>query len=441
LNGNVTEEREMDRKFSQFVLAVAAVLAVGISERGYAAGFALSEQSASGLGNAFAGAAATAEDASTIFFNPAGLAELKGAQFALAGHYIAPTINFANNGTSRAPTIATYSLGGDGGNAGSSAVVPNGYFSIPLNDRLTMGVGVNAPYGFVTEYDDTWVGRFQGIKSEVKSININPTLAIKVNDSFAIGVGVNYQKFETELTRKAATGISGVEFKSSLSADDTAWGYNFGVLVKMGDSTKLGVSYRSKLRFTLDGSVTVTSPLPGALAVAAAAQSGPSTVDLVTPDSFSVSLVHSLSDRTQLLADVTHTRWSEIQSLPIINTSTGATRDTLKLNFNDSNRYSFGVNHKCTDRFIAKVGVALDKSPVDDANRTVNLPDNDRTWLALGGKWIVSATAAVDFGYAHLSIKDAPIDQTRGIIATSGRVAGEYSGKIDIVSVQYTMSF
>ena len=430
----------MNSKFTTTALAVsvAAGLASGVAQ---GAGFALIEQSASGMGNAFAGAAATAEDASTIFFNPAGLAKLKGSQFAASAHYISPKIDFSDNGSSRAPTIAAYSLGGNGGNAGSAVLVPNGYYSMALNDQWTMGVGVNAPFGFKTEYDSTWIGRFQGIKSDIKSVNINPSVAVNISDALSIGFGVSYQRLEAELTRKAATGFAGVEFNSALTADDTAWGYDFGVLARAGENTRIGVSYRSKLRYRLEGSVTVTSPVGGMPAAVAASRSGPSTADVIMPESLSLSVAHSISERTQLVADITRTRWSEIQSIYIVSSTTGAVRDTLALNFKDAYRYSIGVNHKCTDRFTAKVGLALDTSPVEDADRTVNLPDNDRTWFALGGKWSLSESAAIDLGYAHLFVKNAPIDFTRGSAVSSGRVAGDYSGKIDILSFQFTKSF
>jgi long-chain fatty acid transport protein len=419
-------------------LAIAAALG-GASGLASAAGFALIEQSASGMGNAFAGAAATAEDASTIFFNPAGLTKLEGRNFAVAGHVIGLSAKFTDNGSSTAPAgIAT--LGGNGGNAGDTAFVPNAYFSMPLGDRMAFGIGVNAPFGLVTEYDSDWVGRFQGIKSDIKTINVNPTIAYKINEAVSVGVGVNYQQFDAELTNKvsgAAFGAPGTEFNAKLEADDDGFGWNAGVLFQAGPSTRIGFSYRSTIDYTLEGDVTVTSPT-GAFVGAA---SGAATADVTLPDMFSLSLVQTLNDKIDLLADVTFTRWSEIQTIRIINPATGGTRDTLVLNFDDTTRYSIGLNYKFTDRFIGKVGVALDESPVSDQNRTVRLPDTDRKWIAVGGGYKVGQAGKLDFGYAHLFTSDSSIDQTRGSAAAFGRVAGTYEASIDIVSVQYSMSF
>lgn len=426
----------MQRHFRKNLMALAIAAALGgASGLTFAAGFALIEQSGSGMGNAFAGAAATAEDASTIFFNPAGLTRLEGRQVTVAGHVIGVSAKFSNNGSSAAPGgIAT--LGGNGGNAGDTAFVPNAYFSMPLGDRMALGIGVNAPFGLVTEYDPDWVGRFQGIKSEIMTVNVNPTVAYKVNDMVSVGLGINYQQFDAELTNAVVLGLN-TEGLVKLEADDDGFGWNAGVLIQANPSTRIGVSYRSAIDYTLEGNVTVTDPTGAVIG----AVSGAATADVTFPDMFSLSLVHALNDKIDLLADVTFTRWSEIQTIRIINPATGAPRDTLVLNFDDTTRYSIGLNYKCTDRFTGKFGVAFDETPVSDQDRTVRLPDQDRKWLSVGGSYKVSQAGKLDVGYAHLFLSDAPIDQTRGNAASFGRVAGSYEGSIDILSVQYTHNF
>jgi len=429
----------MKKAFGKAALAAAvAGLFGGATGTASAAGFALIEQSGSGMGNAFAGIAATAEDASTIFFNPAGLARLDGRQVAFAGHIVAVSAEFTNNGSSTAPaTIAT--LGGNGGNAGETAFIPNAYFSMPYGDRWFLGVGVNAPFGLVTEYDSDWVGRFQGIKSEIMTINVNPTVAYKVSDTVSLGFGVSYQQFDAELTNKVnGVGLGfapGTELDAKLEADDDGFGWNVGVLIQASPTTRIGASYRSVIDYTLEGDVTITNA-----GVLVGPASGPVTADVTLPDMFSLSLMHALSDKIDLLADVTFTRWSEIDRIRIVNSS-GATVDTLVLDFDDALRYSVGLNYKCSDRWTGKIGVAFDESPVNDQNRTVRLPDNDRKWIAAGGSYKVGQAGKLDFGYAYLFTSDSSIDQTRGSAAAFGRVAGTYEASIHIVSVQYSTSF
>lgn len=151
----------MQTKFPGKLPTLAFAIVLGGPTAASAAGFALIEQSASGMGNAYAGAAATAEDASTIFYNPAGMSELKGTQFAVGGHVIDLSAKFSNSGSTKPAAIVTNPLGGNGGEAGTTAIVPNVYFVLPIGERFDFGIGVNAPFGLKTEYDDNWAGRFQ----------------------------------------------------------------------------------------------------------------------------------------------------------------------------------------------------------------------------------------------------------------------------------------
>jgi long-chain fatty acid transport protein len=307
--------------------AVASTLACA-SPLASGAGFALMEQSASGMGNAFAGAAATAEDPSTIFYNPAGMSKLEGMQVTVGAHVIDLSLKFSNSGSTKPAAIVTNPLGGDGGEAGDVAVVPNVYFVMPIGDRLNFGIGANVPFGLKTEYDDNWAGRFQGIKTDIKTYNINPSLSYKVSDSLAIGAGANYQHLDADLTNAVVLGPN-TEGRAELDANDDAWGWNVGVLFQPAPATKIGASYRSKLDYKLEGSTTVTA----ANGAVVAPVSGATNADVTLPDSFSLSLAQKLNDQWEFLADATFTHWSEIDRINIVNSSNGTLRDSLVLNF------------------------------------------------------------------------------------------------------------
>ena len=171
-------------QFRRSRVAAGVIAAASLLGAGHASGaaFALQEESASGLGNAFAGGAAAAEDASSMSVNPATLSKYSSAQVVLGVHFITPSMKFKNDGSQPA---AFQPLGGDGGDAGSTNVVPNLYLAVPINRDLVFGLGINVPFGLVTEYDDDFIGRFQGLKSDVQTINVNPALSWKVNDQFA----------------------------------------------------------------------------------------------------------------------------------------------------------------------------------------------------------------------------------------------------------------
>jgi long-chain fatty acid transport protein len=428
---------------SLIALGVSAMVAA--AGGAHAAGFALVEQSGSGTGNAFAGAAASAEDASTIFFNPAGMAYLPGAQVVVAGHGVDFSAK-CDNCTSTRPLAlgGGTNTGGTGGDAGVLSFVPNVYASLPIGQRFSIGVGINAPFGLKTEYDDSWVGRFQGIESEVKTINVNPAVAFKVSDALSIGAGVNYQTATATLTNAAVLG-AGLEGRAKLDVDGTAWGWNLGGLWQPAPGTRIGASYRSELKYSLDGTTSV-STLSGAPVSAA---SGPTKVDITFPDMASLSLAQMLNDRWQLLADVTYTWWGKIGQVAAINSTNNTIRDNLAFNFDNAWRVSVGANYTYSDTWKFRGGLAWDQSPVKDDTRTVRLPDNDRYWLALGAQWRFTKSTALDIGYAHLFIPDADINFTRsqtlptGAAApgTASTVTGTYKGSVDIFSLQLAVTF
>lgn len=421
--------------------AVVALAAGSLAGAAHGSGFQLMEQNASGLGNAYSGQAAAAEDASTIFFNPAGMTRLPGRQFAVALNAIRPSAKFSNSGGSTAP-LGLPSPGGNGGDAGDWSLVPNAYLSWQLNPSWWVGLGVSVPFGLKTEYDQGWFGRFQSQNTEIKTIDVNPSVAFKVNDALSIGAGISYQRAEVKLDRSVIL-VPPAESRAHLDIDNSRWGFNLGVLVNLGPGTRIGLTYRSAMDHDLDGTITFTS-----VPVLGTATNGV-RANAELPDTLSWAIAHALTPQWELLGDITYTWWSKIKAVPLVTTSgsliapAGATLDTFNFQFKDTYRIGIGANYKMRDDFTLKLGVAYDKSPVEDAFRTVTLPDNDRIWLAIGGKYRMSKQATLDFGYAHLFVKDGSINQQRGVftLPLQGNVIGNYDNKVDIVSVQFAYSF
>jgi long-chain fatty acid transport protein len=458
----------------------AAVGAAALSlSAGHALGaaFALQEQNASGLGHAYAGGAAAAEDVSTIFFNPAGLVRLQSTQAVIAGNVICPSAKFHDSGSQPA---AFQPLGGTGGDAGSCAVVPNMYLGIPFTDKWSFGVGVNVPFGLKTEYDSDWLGRFQAVKSKLDTINVNPVLSWEPTPHLTVGGGVSWQRLKATLTSKVnyagafAQGVgglvaagqvpaaaapvligsaAGLESGADVSGNDSAWGWNVGVLWQANDQTRFGAAYRSKIKYNVSGSVnfdnpTVASlgPLPPSLApvggllvngVNAQLASGDVTLAIEMPDTANVSIFHQYNNQWDLMADLQYTGWSSIQELKIVR-STGVVLSTTPENFRDTYRFSVGANYRYTDAWTFRGGLAYDQSPVRDAQRTPRLPDNDRTWLALGAQYKFSPAVSLDLAWAYIFVKDSSINQNEGSTAANGLISGTYKNNVNIVGLQLT---
>ena len=401
-----------------------------------AAGFALIEQSASGMGNAFAGGAAAAEDASTIYFNPAGMTYIEGTQAVGALHLIKPNAEFNNQGSVAG---AGKPLGDEGPNAGDLAFVPNFYFMTDINPSIKAGVGVNAPFGLKTEYDDKWVGRFQADKSEVKTININPAIAFKVNDQLSLGFGLSAMWAEATLTRAVNFGGAG-QGSVKIKGDDWGFGFNLGAIYQATADTRIGVAYRSKVEQHLDGDAKFRRP--AGIPNAGAAANGDVTADVSLPSSLSLSAFSRLNDKWELMGDMTWTRWSQFERLAIYRNNGGLLSETIE-NWDNTMRYSVGVNYLYSDAIKLRAGLAYDQEAIKDEFRTARIPGNDRKWLSLGAGWQVAPASKIDVGYSHLFISDASIDddQTSATKGRNGRLRGDFEGSVDILSMQFTHNF
>ena len=444
----------MQFKRKVLTYSVAAALAV-LSGNVAASGFALLEQNASGLGNAYAGGAAVAEDASTIFYNPAGMSRLSGKEIVVGVAGIKPSAKFSGTATGLAPF---QNAGTDtGGDAGSLSYVPDAYFSMEINPQTHIGLGLNAPFGLQTEYNSTWMGRFQSIKSKLQTVNLNPSASYQVNDTVSIGAGLKYQRINGELSSAvnvpaavygaqlaagasvaaaaaAATPLANVEGVSTVSGSDSAWGFNLGALFNISPQTRVGLAYRSSINYNLSGSVSFTGvPAP----LAASFTNQPVFLALKMPESFSVSVFHQMSDKWDAMADASRTGWSSLQQLNVLKAN-GTSLSTTPENWKDTWRVSAGANYHYSSQWTSRVGIAYDQTPTSDTYRTPRIPDGSRTWLSLGGQYKPTRESAVDFGYAHLFVSNVPINQT---VAGAGTLNGSFSDSVDILNVQYTHSF
>jgi long-chain fatty acid transport protein len=408
----------------------AVLLLSSASSAAWSAGYAIQEQSITGLGRAFAGSAAVAEDASTIFFNPAGLTYLDRAEMDLGLNYIAPKSNFSDEGSSIAGVIDLN--GDDYGDAGKNAVVPNFYYAHPVNDRLALGFGVSAPFGLVTEYDDTWVGRYFAVKSDLLTVNFNPSIAYKATDKLSIGFGVSAQYVDVELTQMADLGAKSgspqtADGKVKLEADDWGYGYNVGVMYQATEATRLGVAFRSKISHTVKGDGTLKDTNRNVIAD----ENIEADVDL--PETLSFAIHHDINSKWAIMADATWTKWSRFKELDI-RSDGGALSSTKPEDWENTMRYGLGVAYKHNEKWQFRAGVAYDETPIPSAERrTARFPGNDRKWVALGATYHYSENIILDAGYAHLFIDDPKINETDD---NGYNLKGKYEASVDLLGVQ-----
>jgi long-chain fatty acid transport protein len=436
-----------------------------------AGGFGLSEQSIAAIGMANAGAAAQVmDDASTVFYNPAGMSRLSSINVAQGLHVIKLSANFKNQN----------SVGGIGqvpstnspGSVGEPTPIPTLFAAMPLNNRIAIGVGLSAPFGLKTEYRDGWIGRYQALISDVRSYNLNPSMSYKLNDQLSLGFGVNFMKFQAELTNNvnytavalrglAVQGVPaaqigaltpallGREGAVRITGSDTAYGFNLGALYEVNKDTRFGVGYRSSIKQNLAGVAQFTRPstagLPASIAGTigliqnAGTPDGDVTVAVKTPASLSVSGVTKISPRVSVAGDITWTQWSSIPELKIVR-STGVVLNRVEYAWKDSTRISVGASYDYGNGVTARAGLAYDPSVVSDVHRTARLPDNNRLWLSTGGSYQLKPNMRLDAAFTHIFVQRSKI-QDNQTASGAGLIHGTYDGNVNILSVGAVMTF
>ncbi len=451
----MTPFRALTRSATSAFLLSAAVMLLPMGPA-HAGGFILNEMSAASVGNAHAGGAAAAEDISTIYFNPAGLMRLPGRQFLIAGSAIRPSSRFENRGSVSA--VGTPLLGGNGGDAGSWAFVPALYYAMDLVPGLRFGIGLQSPFGLKTDYDAGWVGRYQALKSELQSVNINPTLAYRLNEQISLGAGISLQYVNVELSRAvdfgsicvgslgpAACAPSGFlpqarDGTATVKGNDWGYGFNLGILFQPQENLRFGIAYRSSIKHDIEGDARFARPagLPAPLAAAPTFADTGARASLDLPESLNVSGYMDIDSKWSVMADINWVRWNRFRELRV-QFDNGAPDSVTPENWRNTVRVSAAVNYRYNDTWKLRAGVAYDQTPVVSEFRTARIPDADRTWLAFGAQYKPTRQDTWDFGYAHLFVRDASINKAEPPVG--GTLIGNYSNDVNILSVQYSRSF
>jgi long-chain fatty acid transport protein len=427
-----------------------------------AAGFAIFEQSVSGLGSAYAGSTVLAEDASTIFYNPAGMTFLSGQQIELGGNYIVPRARFSNRGSTLSPALPApvggMSLsGGNGGDGGEAAFVPNLYYLLSLNDNVRLGLGVTAPFGLSTKYTRTWVGRYHAVESRMSTLDINPAIAYRVHPTLSLGAGLSIQRIEATLSNAVDFGTifasslettpQGADGYAEMKGDDWGYGYNLGLIYTPIENTRLGLAYRSGITHRLEGDIDFDYPNETVGAAAASPEvrlvDGDAKADVDLPATLALGGSYDIGAKWTLLADITWTQWSRLEELRI-HFDSGADDNVTTLDWEDTWRYAVGALFKPDTRWQLRAGLAFDPSPVPSSKRrTPRIPDDDRIWTAIGSGYRFSDLALINLSFAHLFIKDPKIDKS-GLEAEDrlrGALVGEYKANVDILSLNLEIHF
>ncbi|WP_287028104.1 MULTISPECIES: OmpP1/FadL family transporter [Pseudomonas] len=415
---------------SALAIAIAAA-----SSQVFASGFALNEQSVSGMGTNFAGRSSSAEDSTTVFGNPAGMARLKRQEVSLGAAAIIAKTDIKD----------TSGLPGNGSNDGDMVpftAVPAGYYVNPLNDKWAFGFGVYAPFGLITDYEGGFQGRYFGDYSEVKVVTAQPTVSYRFNDQLSVGLGLTVNrisgKLESAVLNAGSPGIN--DGRARIKGDDTALGYNVGVLYEFSPQTRAGLTYHSMVDYKLEGDTRITGagfgPFSGSKYDA--------SLKLKTPESADFSITHDLNDQWTVYGGATFTRWSRLESIVVQNDGVPAPLAgnfgtiTEEQNWHDTWAYAIGASYKLNKQWVLRAGLGMDQSPANNQDRSPRIPTGDRKTLSLGFGWSPTEDLTIDVAYSYLKEEDVDINQAS---ATKGVYNATYENSAHGIGTQVSYRF
>ncbi len=442
-------------RFTLLAVGIAGALAAG---NVHAAAFQLKENSAKGLGRAFAGSASGAGDASIIVNNPAGMRQLDGRQFQADLSAVSFSAEFTGAGRNAGPTgpgTGTPISGGDGGDAGKIAAIPAAYFYTPIGDQTHLGVSLSVPYGFATKYDSDWVGRYSGTKTEMEVVDLGVSFSYDVNPYVSFGASVFAEHMTIELgnaidfgaimaqSRVPGYAPGSADGSLKVKGDNNTFGWTIGGLFSPDENTHIGISYRSKVEHKItggDATFVVPGPVAGVLGQARPGwfvdTKGRATVTL--PASATLSVTHNVNDRLTIAADVTRTAWSTAFDSVTIDYASNQADSVLNFDYRDTTFASVGADYKLNDRLTLRGGLAYDQTPTSSAHRDVRVPDTNRKWVTLGLGYAASEKTEFNFGYLHIFTSDPSV---RAASETGNVVSGKYDVVGDVLAASINYKF
>ncbi|HHX0531567.1 TPA: porin [Haemophilus influenzae] len=420
------------KKFNQSLLATAMLLAAGGAN---AAAFQLAEVSTSGLGRAYAGEAAIADNASVVATNPALMSLFKTAQFSTGGVYVDSRINMNGDVDASIKSIMNMTKYGSASqrNVVPGAFVPNLYFVAPVNDKFALGAGMNVNFGLKSEYDDSYDAGVFGGKTDLSAINLNLSGAYRVTEGLSLGLGVNAVYANAQVERNAgliADTIQDNQIKNALKTVDSqtkipdiltskdksvvslqdraAWGFgwNAGVMYQFNEANRIGLAYHSKV--DIDFADRTATSL-GAKDI----EAGKTGITLTLPDYLELSGFHQLTDKLAVHYSYKYTHWSRLTKLNA-SYENGEKAFDKELQYSNNSRIALGASYNLYEKLTLRAGIAYDQA-ASRHQRSAAIPDTDRTWYSLGATYKFTPNLSVDLGYAYLKGKKVHFKEVKTI--------------------------
>ncbi|MCY9803040.1 outer membrane protein transport protein [Vibrio scophthalmi] len=425
-------------------LAVACGL-MSVATTANAAGFQLAEYSATGLGRAYAGEAAMADNASSQWRNPALLMQLEGTQVSVGAIYVDPNIDIEGTSTHRGKP---YSAKSD--DFAHDAVIPNFYLSHKYNDEFALGFALGTNYGMETDLGADFAAANHGNQASVITKEANLNAAYQLTPAVSIGGGVRYiiaeGSFGAVVSEHGGLNLGPIinaqpgDNLKYMEGDDKAWGWQLGSVWQINEANRIGFTYKSEVNLTLTGHA---EGLGFNRKHPTAHKSG--SMDLTLPATAEIATFHQVTEKVAVHTSINWTDWSSFEKL--VADFPGEESSLIKEeNWEDNYRFAIGSTYQYSNKLQLRSGVAYDTSAVSEEHRTATIPETDRLWLSIGAGYQWSEQLSLDAGFTYIMAKDAKMHETDpkllvGADTFGGSFEGEVTGSIWLIGVQANYTF
>ncbi len=397
------------------LIKVVFSLLIAIPFLSKAGGFQVNTQSIKGLGmgGAWAG---ICKDASGVYFNPGSMGFMEKNSVAAGVAFVMPYTSYLN----------PY-----GGNVDMESQIfypPHLYANYKLNQRISLGLSVNTPYGLGTKWEDTWTGRYISQEVNLQAFYIQPTISYTYNDKIGIGAGFVFSTGNADV-RKAQQG-GNADVQAELEGNGNGMGYNVGIFTKLGNKLRLGVDYHSKIKIDLENGDATFNNVPASLIAAGQVPQTTSFNSSITlPGSLNIGLSYQVTSKLLATIEFDYTGWDVYDSLnfefpdyPGLNSANGR-------NYSNTSTYRIGFEYRLKEKIALRLGGALDQTPVQDEYVSPDLPDADRQILTVGASYNVSNSFTIDvcYNYENLNERNGEYLQEN--------FAGQYKTRVHIVGI------
>lgn len=443
------------KKLLKTFIPALSFLAFGLA---HAAAFQSFEQSATLMGQANAGTTVT-DDPSIAYYNPATMAFFKHTALGLSVIDVDANIDFQ-------PYLATNHLGAQiGGDTFSPATInylPAFYVVVPINDGIAFGFSAASPFGLSTMYDDSSLARYFATESKIQTINLSPSIAIKIGNYFSVGVGADEMFVKANLNQ-------GFDLESLIppqlndvfvNATASAWatGWNAGLYFQPTDRTKFGLGYHSPLKANLTGHSTVlgVAPIIAPVATLLGFTNADVSSGLNLPGYLTLSAQQDVTNRWSVMGDIEYITWSSLKNITLTFAPQPSSSvvgvlppDVIPLNYRNTWRLAVGQDYQLNNKVTLRAGVAYDQTPVRSNLRDARLPDTDRVWLSAGADYHFTKNLTGTVDYSHIMFQRSSIYNTNTInVPVGGKIvpltavlAANYQATANLIGAELTYRF